>query len=113
MPPDPLCMHRLDPRICPECGWETGWVIEHGASEPCAPRYWAGKNWGGLSEWTRDHLLAIRFAREIDARRVAEAMDDGVPSNFRICEHAWDVRKRDTTDEQMAPQSPIGGDNGG
>ena len=68
---------------------ETGWVIEHGASEPCKPRYWAGKSWDGLSEWTYDHMKAIRFAREIDAQRVAEAADDGVPNNYRVCEHAW------------------------
>ena len=63
---------------------ERGWVIEHGASEPCRPRYW-----GGVHGWTYDHLKAVRFAREIDARSQAEAYDDGAPDNYRVCEHMW------------------------
>ena len=62
----------------------NGWVIEHGASEVSRPRYW-----GGVYGWTYDNLQAVRFAREADARSQAEAMDDGVPDNYRICEHLW------------------------
>lgn len=63
---------------------ETGWVIEHGASEPSLPRYW-----GGVHGWTYENLLATRFARQCDAQSQAEAMDDGVPDNYRIAEHMW------------------------
>lgn len=63
---------------------EAGWVIEHGASEVSRPRYW-----GGIHGWTYDNLQAVRFAREADARSEAEAMDDGFPGNYRICEHLW------------------------
>jgi len=63
---------------------EYGWVIEHGASEVSRPRYW-----GGVRGWTFDNLQAVRFAREVDAQSQAEAMDDGVPNNYRIKEHGW------------------------
>lgn len=63
---------------------ESGWVIEHGASEVSHPRYW-----GGVHGWTYDNLQAIRFCREEDARSQAEAMDDGFPDNYRIAEHGW------------------------
>lgn len=63
---------------------ESGWVIEHGASEVSRPRYW-----GGVHGWTFDNLQAVRFVREDDARSQAEAMDDGVPGNYRIAEHGW------------------------
>lgn len=63
---------------------EWGWLIEHGASEVSRPRYW-----GGVHGWTFDNLKAVRFAREEDARSIAESMDDGVPNNYRIKEHGW------------------------
>ena len=65
-------------------GLESGWLIEHGTSPAYAPRYWCGAH-----GWTTDNLKAVRFAREIDARLQAEAMDDGVPDNYRIAEHGW------------------------
>jgi hypothetical protein len=64
--------------------YESGWVIEHGASEVSRPRYW-----GGVHGWTFENLKAVRFAREEDARSIAESMDDGVPDNYRIAEHGW------------------------
>ncbi len=63
---------------------ESGWLIEHGASEVSRPRYW-----GGVHGWTYDNLKAVRFARDIDAQSIAESMDDGVPDNYRIKEHGW------------------------
>ena len=64
---------------------QYAWVIEYGPSEPSRPRYW-----GGAHGWTYDHMEAVRFTREQDARSQAEAMDDGVPDNYRIAEHGWD-----------------------
>lgn len=63
---------------------ESGWVIEHGASEVSRPRYW-----GGVHGWTYDNLKAVRFAREADAKSQAEADADGFPDNYRIKEHGW------------------------
>jgi len=66
---------------------ETGWVIEHCNSEPCAPRYWAGNG------WLTDNLRAIRFARQIDAERTVRGFDEDDPlpdeKPHRVCEHAW------------------------
>lgn len=63
---------------------ECGWLIELGASEISRPRYW-----GGVHGWTYDNLKAVRFAREEDARSIAESMDDGFPNNYRVKEHGW------------------------
>lgn len=68
---------------------EDGWVIEHGASEGSRPRYW-----GGVHGWTYDNLQAVRFVRKIDAQSVAESMDDGVPGNYRLAEHAYPHGRR-------------------
>lgn len=66
---------------------EHGWVIEGAWSDPAAPQYWAGS-----SLWVSNHMGAIRFAREYDARQLASAMLDGM--NVRICEHVWsDMRE--------------------
>lgn len=68
---------------------EYGWVIEHRNSEPCQPQYWCGNG------WLYDHMRAIRFARKIDAERVAAGFneDDPLPNEtpHRIAEHAWDA----------------------
>lgn len=62
---------------------ESGWVIEQGASEPCAPLYWIGSG-----AWVSNHMEAIRFARKVDAEQAALMMLDGI--NVRIAEHIWD-----------------------
>ena len=64
---------------------ESGWVIELGRSQTCEPEYWAGNG------WTKDNLRAIRFARKVDAERVANGFDDDpVPEiPYRIAEHGW------------------------
>lgn len=59
-----------------------GWVIEGAWSDPAEPQYWAGS-----SLWMSDHMCALRFAREHDARQAASAMLDGM--NIRICYHEW------------------------
>lgn len=65
---------------------EGGWVIEGAWSPPIAPEYWLGS-----SVWSSDHLGALRFARQIDAQRAADAMLAGM--NIRICYHEWDIRE--------------------
>lgn len=68
---------------------EYGWVIEHGASETSAPRYWAAGQIdpNRSSAWTGNDAHAIRFARKLDAERVAERTMKGIP--VRIAEHGW------------------------
>ena len=68
---------------------EYAWVIERGESDPSAPKYWAAGSWEPSNSyaWTSNHEEAIRFAREIDARRVAERIMKGM--DVRVCEHAW------------------------
>jgi hypothetical protein len=65
---------------------EIGWIIERGDSSVAAPRYWHG------SAWSPDHMLAIRFARQIDASRIARHLDPSVPIH-RICEHQWSASR--------------------
>jgi len=63
---------------------ESGWLVEHGGSSTSAPLYWCGGN-----EWYADHMLAIRFAREIDATTVKNYIDHGVDHGHRVAEHVW------------------------
>lgn len=65
---------------------EFAWVIERGDSSPSAPTYWAGPADHSDGRWSQDHMDAIRFAREEDARRVAYHFRQ---PNCRICEHGW------------------------
>ena len=65
-------------------GEETGWVIEHGRSQPSYPEYWAATG------FDHDNLKAIRFARKEDAERVANALGGGFPEGYhRIADHMW------------------------
>lgn len=66
---------------------ETGWLIEH----PLDPRYGRESWYCGKDGFTLDSLLAIRYSRKEDARRLArydemfsllkEAANDGWFSN--------------------------------
>ena len=68
---------------------EFGWLIERGDSEVSAPKYWAAgmRDPATFSAWTSNHDQAIRFARKLDAKRVAERLMKDIP--VRICEHGW------------------------
>lgn len=78
---------------------ERGWVIEHGESEPSAPRYWcAGATFNEgphdphrSSMWTQNDAHAIRLARRTDAERVRERMMGGI--HVRVCQHIWEDGK--------------------
>lgn len=59
---------------------EHGWVIEKKDSEVAQPIYWAG-----LDQWSQYHEDAIRFARKLDAERVATKIGLG----HRVAEHIW------------------------
>lgn len=63
---------------------ETGWVLERADSPAAAPLYYAPYQHG--QQWTADHGEACRFARKIDASRLAAAL--GV--EVRVCEHVWE-----------------------
>lgn len=67
---------------------EAGWLIELGRSPADAPDYWIGCG-TPLSEpfgrWSADHMDAVRFARQVDAERVAAT----IPTGTRVCEHIW------------------------
>jgi len=71
---------------------ETGWVIEDGESEPCAPRYLAGYDQSRPGAWSTNHADAIRFARKVDAERARSVVEDG-EHTLRICEHIWGGEK--------------------
>lgn len=80
-----------------EAALRSGWVIERADSDSSAPMYWCGgpphvaspEPADRAAAWTSNHLHAIRFAREVDARRVAErAMTQVV---VRIAEHEWET----------------------
>lgn len=62
---------------------ESGWVIELDSSPASEPSYWTGK------DWSENHMMAIRFARRIDAQRVHYHLLPAI--DVRICEHAWDA----------------------
>lgn len=70
---------------------ETGWLIEREDSPPSGPRYWAAgqRESERSSAWTENHMHAIRFARKLDAERVAERTMKGTA--VRVCEHMWDA----------------------
>ncbi len=68
---------------------EFGWLIEHGESPASQPRYWAAGQIDPQrsSAWTENHMHAIRFARKLDAERVAKRTMKTIA--VRIAEHAW------------------------
>lgn len=74
---------------------ENGWVIERADSSAAEPKYWCAgfvesehsSDGTRFSDWTSNHLQAIRFARQLDAERVAERSLKRVA--VRICEHIW------------------------
>lgn len=67
---------------------ESGWVIEHRDSPAYAPKYWIGG-----AGWAEENLLAVRFARRIDAERVLFWLDGEEPPigqlPHRVAEHGW------------------------
>jgi hypothetical protein len=67
---------------------ESGWVIEHADSEPCAPEYLVVGDRNTVWSWSTDHLRAVRFARKQDADGVARIFF-GLGNDHRICEHQW------------------------
>lgn len=73
---------------------EIGWLIER--ADFGRPMWWCGSialHSGGLtdrdgSRWTTDSLRAVRFAREQDARIVAEQIV-GYSAPWVVTEHMW------------------------
>jgi hypothetical protein len=71
---------------------ESGWVLERGDSEVSRPLYWTGVALGSNPDtWSFDNLLAVRFAREVDAQVVAHNLMGRGDSRMqvRIKEHGW------------------------
>lgn len=75
---------------------EDAWLIEHGASDASSPLYWCGFKLDTnppepreAGEWTKDHLLAVRFARQIDAQRAASTIDHDPSPPPRVAGHSW------------------------
>jgi len=61
---------------------DYAWVIEYGS----APFYWTGNGFSAA------HGDAVRFAREVDARRALNALKtDEVRAACRVLEHGWAV----------------------
>lgn len=59
--------------------WEFAWLIEDVRNG----RYYAG------SEWTDDHMKAIRYSRKIDATRAILALPEGMHLVGAAVEHGW------------------------
>lgn len=64
---------------------EYGWVVERASQ--AAPEYLSAHL--GEWTWTSDHLVALRFAREGDAKRVRAVMEANGNSGLRVAEHIW------------------------
>ena len=65
---------------------ETAWLIERRVpTETDGPRYLMGFRQGYGAMWTTDHDVAVRFSREVDARRIAENLECA----SRAVEHKW------------------------
>jgi hypothetical protein len=65
------------------------WVIERDESESSRPQYFTGKTHPAM-RWSDpgDHLSAIRFARKVDAERMALIVDGA--RQHRVAEHGWE-----------------------
>ena len=48
---------------------------------------YTGQGFAWMPTWTTDHAEALRFAREIDAKTIADVMPP--PSKSRAVEHGW------------------------
>jgi hypothetical protein len=71
---------------------EFAWLVEAFGGQ--RDRYLAGfhsaymgQGFAWMPTWTADHAQALRFAREADARKMADVMDP--PSKCRAVEHGW------------------------
>lgn len=64
---------------------ETGWVLERADSPADQPLYWAPTRGGHGEQWSPYHGNAVRFAREVDAERLARA----IAIEVRVAEHQW------------------------
>lgn len=61
--------------------YTIAWVIEDATGENGSPPLY----WSGVGRWSYVNLDAIRFARQIDAERVAS----GIAAKVRVAEHMW------------------------
>lgn len=76
----------------------TGWLIER---TPDGFAEWLTLEFGDTL-WTRNANEALRFAREIDARRY---VDCHVSDMVRVTEHAWlDDPRRERPKQATAPE---------
>lgn len=72
----------MDARPGDIIGYDYAWVVEDPNTPADTPNYWAG---GG--RFARNHMQAIRFAREEDAMRCAKSVFKGMFP--RIVRHGW------------------------
>ena len=73
--PCPGPVKAPDPRATDEIGW----VIEEGEPNRPTPLYWAGSGWSYIN------TDAVRFARRVDAERVAATLNE----KTHVAEHMW------------------------
>lgn len=59
------------------------WLIERADGDPEGPRYLMGIRQGYGAQWSTGQDVAIRFARQIDAKRIA----DDLEAPARVVEH--------------------------
>ena len=73
---------------------ETAWLIERADGAKDGPRYLMGIRQGYGAMWSTDHGVAIRFSREVDAKRIA----DDLSAPAKVVEHMWCEPSRDIMD---------------
>jgi hypothetical protein len=75
---------------------ETAWIIERADGATDGPRYLMGIRQGYGAMWSTDCHIAIRFARQVDAKTIA----DNLESPAKCVEHMWcdPLKRRDITD---------------
>lgn len=82
----------------------TGWLIEKGSV--ASPKYLtvSTTRW----DWTYEHILAIRFARKVDAITVAQHFLLRDTEGLRICEHAWNESAlREAGETPVSPSDSV------
>ena len=67
---------------------ETAWVVERGDPGCFGPIYYTGYIPISMAGWSEDNADAIRFARKVDAQRMAVRLSEHWPG-CRACEHMW------------------------
>lgn len=91
---------------------DYAWVIESAwLNDGDAPKYFTGTEGSGdglLIGWSDDHAQAIRFAREVDARKIARTViGDHDVCAWKIVEHGWDTTASPAAPPAQSVEHPL------